>query len=116
MKEYIEKDTALQDMWNALYALEDQREKLHGLDLFERKNLQDGFEAGQQAIVNCPVADVVEVRHGQWIDMGGFISCSVCSATRMKEFESYYGKAVRPYIRTDYCPSCGAKMDGGTNN
>lgn len=107
MKEYIEKDTALQDMWNALYALEDQREKLHGLDLFERKNLQDGFEAGQQAIVNCPVADVVEVRHGQWIRCKTILDIFKCSCCCDKFFDSEKYK---------YCPNCGAKMDGGINN
>lgn len=56
------------------------------------------------------------VRHGRWIDMGDFISCSVCTATRMKEFLSDYGVAMRLDARTDYCPNCGAKMDGGAED
>ena len=59
-----------------------------------------------------PAADVVPVRHGRWIDMGDFISCSLCNATQMKEFLSDYGVARRLDVRTNYCPNCGARMDG----
>ncbi|MBR4152078.1 MAG: hypothetical protein IKT98_03895 [Selenomonadaceae bacterium] len=61
MKEYVERAAALQAMWNALFALEDRREAEHGLDLKERTNIQDGFEAGQIVMANYPAADVVEV-------------------------------------------------------
>ena len=57
-----------------------------------------------------PAADVVPVRHGRWIDMGDFISCSECNATRMKEFLCDYGVARRLDVRTKYCPNCGADM------
>lgn len=69
-----------------------------------------------QAFDRVPAADVAEVKHGEWIDMGDFILCSLCGATWLKEFESYYGKATRLCVRTNYCPNCGAKMDGGDDN
>ena len=47
---------------------------------------------------------------GEWIDMGDFEQCSVCKGTRLKEFQSYYGKVT--WIKTLYCPSCGARMKG----
>ena len=47
---------------------------------------------------------------GEWIDMGDFEQCSVCKGTRLKEFQSYYGKVT--WIKTPYCPSCGARMKG----
>ena len=62
-------------------------------------------------------ADVVEVRHGKWIkgrkeklyyndDMSGFydfpVTCSVCKFDITDE----------GFYETDYCPNCGAKMDG----
>jgi len=47
---------------------------------------------------------------GEWVDMGDFEQCSVCKGTRLKEFQSYYGKVT--WIKTPYCPSCGAKMKG----
>ena len=50
------------------------------------------------------------VKHGRWIDMGDFEQCSVCYGTRLKEVQSCYGKMI--WLRTPYCPECGAKMDG----
>ena len=47
---------------------------------------------------------------GEWIDIGDFEQCSVCKGTRLKEFQSYYGKVT--WIKTPYCPSCGARMKG----
>lgn len=56
--------------------------------------------------INAPAADVAPVRHGRWKligadkrGRGGNWDCSVCH-------KSY------PY-QCDYCPNCGAKMDGG---
>ena len=47
---------------------------------------------------------------GEWIDMGDFEQCSVCKGTHLKEFQSYYGKTI--WVKTPYCPSCGAQMKG----
>lgn len=47
---------------------------------------------------------------GEWRDMGDFEKCSVCKATHLKEFQSYYGKVI--WIKTPYCPQCGARMKG----
>lgn len=51
-----------------------------------------------------------ECKTGRWIDMGDFEQCSVCTGTQLKEVQTYYGKAI--WMRTPYCPNCGAKMDG----
>lgn len=55
----------------------------------------------------APSADVVEVRHGEWIDTGDFEldniysgwKCSLCG-------HIFCGN------KTNYCSNCGAKMDG----
>ena len=60
-------------------------------------------------VANEPTVDAEPVRHGHWIDMGDFESCSVCHSTHLKEFQSYYGKVE--WVKTPYCPYCGAKMD-----
>lgn len=52
----------------------------------------------------------VEPKRGEWIDMGDFEQCSVCKGTHLKEFQSYYGKTT--WIKTPYCPNCGADMKG----
>lgn len=54
------------------------------------------------AIINAPAADVATVVHGRKIedgDIGCFWLCSLC------------GECL-PY-GANYCPNCGAKMDGG---
>ena len=74
----------------------------------------------QSAIMNAPTVDAVPVRHGRWIgyetssyngiDDNGevkwipkkFFRCSICRK----------GTAVR----SEFCPNCGAKMDGGNDN
>ena len=46
---------------------------------------------------------------GKWIDMGDFEQCSVCLGTRLKEVQTFYGKAT--WLKTDFCPNCGARME-----
>ena len=65
-----------------------------------------------QQLYAMPTVDAEPVRHGHWIDVADFERCSVCNATTLKEFQTYYGKAT--WIKTPYCPYCGAKMDEKT--
>ena len=54
----------------------------------------------RELLEDTPAADVVEVRHGYWIDgkCGYYKICSECN-----QIADFY---------FDYCPNCGAKMDG----
>ena len=63
-------------------------------------------EEVEQAIMEAPTVDAVEVVHGTWEnEQFGFMyynaTCSVC--------KSHNDSA------SNYCPHCGAKMDGGSN-
>ena len=75
------------------------------------------YDAGRwdvaQVIKEAPTADVVEVRHGEWIwqfnlDGDDFFECSVCGRQ-----EVLNGLCARrnPTEHFPYC-HCGAKMDG----
>ena len=59
---------------------------------------------------DCPLPDVVEVKHGEWISQGSgynFVyKCSECGYIDGYPFED----------RHKFCPQCGAKMDGGEND
>ena len=60
-------------------------------------------ECVQYAVQKMPTVDAVPVRHGKWVDdsngiEGAWNYCSVCGE-----------QAIDLY---DYCPNCGARMDG----
>lgn len=61
-------------------------------------------------IESMPTVDAVEVVHGRWEpreDVKGFVCCSVCHDCNIYD-EWPDGK------KWNYCPNCGAKMDGGS--
>ena len=65
-----------------------------------------------------PAADVVEVRHGEWVlehETYGQMMCSVCGKecpTERKPDPYEECRMTNFYIKSNYCPNCGAKMDG----
>ena len=58
-----------------------------------------------------PAADVSPVRHGRWIyhpdDLFPGDSTQECSCCHEEEYLTLYNE--------NYCPNCGAKMDGGSD-
>lgn len=70
----------------------------------ECANATDFFDAFDFALERVPAADVVEVRHGEWIKAGTGITerivCSECNSSKGS------------YLRPPFCNQCGAKMDG----
>lgn len=67
---------------------------------------------------DMPTADVSPVVQGRWIEredpmLDTYYTCSACN-------EDFYieqtGDPVKDLFTYTYCPSCGAKMDGGDNN
>ena len=94
--------------------LKDRADKLYASiakgATYPSQGLFDGLSYAQCVADGMPTVDAEPVRHGYWIDMGDFESCSVCHKTHLKEFQSYYAKVV--WLKTPYCAQCGAKMDG----
>ena len=70
-----------------------------------------------QALVNAvPIIDAEPVRHGRWLERyspGGvrLCECSVCGTSAISQDDTW--GYVIDYYETDFCPNCGAKMDGG---
>jgi hypothetical protein len=87
--------------------------KVFPIGLVSDGNYSINAKAVKKAIDNTPTADVVEVKHGEWISAtpsGGYdFYCSCC-----KEFAITYedNNYREQYHLTNYCPNCGAKMDG----
>ncbi|MBQ2768079.1 MAG: hypothetical protein IJF49_08410 [Clostridia bacterium] len=68
-----------------------------------------------------PAADVVEVKHGKWnynpdgMDWGlGAWECSLCGCANHNLPMEENIKPLR-WAGSNYCPNCGAKMDGGND-
>ena len=58
----------------------------------------------------CPTVDTVEVVHGHWYKAPHHpYRCSCCGEMALLDM---YGES---HVRSNYCPNCGAKMDGDGN-
>ena len=97
MDEYIKRETAVRMIMAAKW-----------------RDGSDGAMA-MEIVASAPAADVTPVRHGRWIhsryedcsEQFELVKCSQCN------HEAY---AMAFYVRGgNYCPNCGAKMDGGNS-
>jgi hypothetical protein len=71
---------------------------------FEKPEYADGWNSAIKIIEEAPTADVVEVRHGEWLEQyegSRLLKCSVCGYEYCDLIEC-----------RNYCGNCGAKMDG----
>lgn len=99
MAEYIERE--------ALY----EKAYWHGEHPDVGNPFPDGVDAIDIEDVDAiPAADVAPVRHGRWEwDTEDIYRCSNCA-------EKSHVKEVMGHPEWEYCPNCGAKMDGGNGN
>lgn len=68
------------------------------------------------SIENAPAADVQEIKHGEWTkDDSGGCYCSACGwyADYDYDYVTYVTNNGLGNGDFNYCPHCGAKMDGG---
>ena len=88
-------------------------------EYIERKALRDTLYdadaitmSGVKILNQFPSADVAPVRHGRWVSVPHKLArvCSVCNRDEPYKFADINADVY------DYCPNCGAKMDGGAGN
>lgn len=92
MAEYIERTGLIADMDQAILDIPSS-ETVDSLTI---------YAVLRDCACEAPAADVEPVRHGRWVDPDlGFARCSLCDG--VQEVDS---------APNNYCPSCGAKMDG----
>lgn len=77
------------------------------IDLITRR--YENPEICTQEINSIPAADVVPVVHARW-EPGNPI-CPVCGGNKFKDLDADIWCDWQP----DFCPNCGAKMDGGAD-
>lgn len=105
-------------MQNDLISRSALLERLKGQGIKE-PNLRyaEGFNAGigaaKRMLKAAPTIDAVEVVHGKWLPVSvdpadPYFRCSVCLYGTDTIFD-----IDEPF---NYCPRCGAKMDGGADN
>lgn len=70
---------------------------------------QSEWEEIEEAIDAAPTADVVPVVHGWW---NATETCSLCGEKSTEGLDA----TTWNYWLPNYCPHCGAKMDGGADN
>ena len=80
----------------------------------KKEILKATYELIKERIDDAPTVDAVPLRHGKWIvnvrrNLTREFKCSVCD----KSICFNYDTCFHEY---DYCPFCGAKMDGGDKN
>ena len=73
-------------------------------------NYRPVLEVAAHLISQAPIADVVVVRHGEWIKKeDGHCVCSECGRTRPYNNHAH---SIENWV-CNYCHWCGVKMDGG---
>jgi hypothetical protein len=92
MAEYIDRVPILQQLENT---------KINAQTVFINSILEG-------LLKKAPVADVVEVVHGEWINKNWLYRCSECDSVCPYDIEA----DVYDLWTCHYCPNCGAKMDG----
>ena len=70
---------------------------------------QSEWEEIEEAIDAAPTADVVPVVHGWW---NATETCSLCGEKSTEGLDA----TTWNYWLPNYCPHCGARMDGGADN
>lgn len=82
-------------------------------EVCEKSEMLVGFSKDNYAYCGMFLdsADVAPVRHGRWEKQSGLYSCSECGMTCPYDVQA----DVIEYWACNYCPNCGVKMDGSSN-
>ena len=103
MAEYIEREALENELYRRLKFLIDE----YG----EHDQYTSGFDDAMDMVISFTAADVVPVVHGKWVKAHwkNSVSCANCSICGFEAYHYDFQGVQKTY---NYCPNCGAKMDG----
>lgn len=101
MDEYIKREEAIAYIREQSEECQKAFEELGG----ESGIYADAYNDLAEDFYSIPAADVVPVVHGRWVFGGD--GCVICSRCNEEESNDNH---------RNYCPNCGAKMDGGATD
>ena len=96
-------------------------DRLNHTTMVAYPNLFPGLLAAVEVVDDSPTVDAVEVVHGRWectydAERGETdVLCSNCKSTRTINGCYVTSTGESCYFDDNYCPNCGAKMDGDGN-
>lgn len=110
MAEYIDRDILINDLIGLEKELFPDHKELGPFDL----GILQGATFAITKTKSIPAADVQPVVHGKWEEVQEWMgdveySCSVCGCY------APWKELTTDQVCTEYCPHCGAKMDGDYN-
>ena len=111
MAEYIERGVAIREI-----------EQINPVDYGAMWDYEAHHWTGEclrdckEAIDSIPAADVAPVVHGRWDDSGRYTFPGGSTAVRCTNCGCALTESEYHLNNWNYCPVCGAKMDGGANH
>ena len=105
MAEYIEREALEVELNHRLNSLMAENG--------EYDHYTSGFDEAVTRVENFPAADVAPVVHGRWDDSGRYTFPSSNTAVRCTNCGCALTESEYRLNNWNYCPVCGAKMDGG---
>ena len=98
-------------------AMAEYIEREAALEIINSLNIASALYAGRK-IINLPPADVAPIRHGRWVttSVEVFPGSSQFLCYSHKHDECGFQYVNLNGNEYDYCPKCGAKMDGGVDD
>ena len=106
MPRYIDADALLEKF--------DEYEPINWTGTEWENQMQSDYRFYRGLVESAPTADVAEVKHGEWLcepldkHFKVEVTCSACGWFAVDNYDAYVDP--RDF---EYCPNCGAKMDGG---
>ena len=110
---------------SAINRIKEYASDVYGIDLDDAKqfsgdslpeNYCEGLYEATELVDDIPAADVAPVVHGRWDDSGRYTFPGGATAVRCTNCGCALTESEYHLNNWNYCPVCGAKMNGGAGH